>query len=215
MVGLYPDPIVKVIALAFFIILAVVGNKIICGWACPFGALQELIFSLPILRKIKKKKIPFVLTNSIRAIVFALMLLFLFAIIGGRKGFVIYHYVNPFNLFNLDFESLSIWLTIIIVLLISFFAYRPFCQLICPFGFVSWIAERFSIFRVRVDKNLCNQCGACAKVCPTEAAKGIVAGKKLPADCFSCGRCLTSCPVDAIKYTHSKDARYCVSTPKL
>jgi len=215
MVGLYPDPIVKVIALAFFIILAVVGNKIICGWACPFGALQELIFSLPILRKIKKKKIPFVLTNSIRAIVFALMLLFLFAIIGGRKGFVIYHYVNPFNLFNLDFESLSIWLTIIIVLLISFFAYRPFCQLICPFGFVSWIAERFSIFRVRVDKNLCTQCGACAKVCPTEAAKGIVAGKKLPADCFSCGRCLTSCPVDAIKYTHSKDARYCVSTPKL
>jgi len=201
MVGLYPDPVVKVIALAYFIILAVVGNKIICGWACPFGALQELIFSLPILRKIKKKKIPLFLTNSIRTIIFALMLLFLFAIIGGRKGFVIYHYVNPFNLFNLDFESLSIWMTIIIVLLISFFAYRPFCQLICPFGFVSWIAERFSIFRVRVDKNLCTQCGACAKVCPTEAAKGIVAGKKLHADCFSCGRCLTSCPLDAIKYT--------------
>jgi len=54
MVGLYPDPIVKAIAFGFFIMLAVIGNKIICGWACPFGALQELIYSIPILRKIKK-----------------------------------------------------------------------------------------------------------------------------------------------------------------
>ena len=200
MVGLYPDPTVKVIALAFFIILAIVGNKIICGWACPFGSLQELIFSLPILRKIKKIKVSFFLTNSIRAVIFVTMLLFLFGIIGGRKGFVIYHFVNPFNLFDLDFESLGIILTIIIALLLSLFVYRPFCQLICPFGFVSWIAERFSIFRVRIDKNICINCGACEKVCPTESAKGIVAGNKMPADCFSCGRCLTSCPVDAIKY---------------
>lgn len=207
MVGLYPNPIAKVIALAFFIILAIVGNKIICGWACPFGALQELIFSLPILRKIKKKKVPFVLTNSIRAIIFGVMLLFLFGIIGGRKGFVIYHFVNPFNLFNLDFESFTVLITIIIVLLFSLFVYRPFCQLICPFGFVSWIVERLSIFRVRVDKNLCTQCGACEKACPTDSAKNIVAGKKFPADCFSCGRCLNSCPVDAIKYTFKNNKK--------
>ncbi|MCK4819344.1 hypothetical protein KA005_26465, partial [bacterium] len=31
MIGLYPDPIAKAIAFTFFIILAVVGNKIICG----------------------------------------------------------------------------------------------------------------------------------------------------------------------------------------
>jgi len=201
MVGLYSNPIAKVIALSFFIILAIVGNKIICGWACPFGSLQELTFSLPILRKIKKKKIPFVLTNSLRAVIFITMLLFLFGIVGGRKGFVIYHFVNPFNLFDLDF-SLTVIITIVITLLLSLFMYRPFCQLICPFGFVSWMVERFSIFRVRVDKNICTQCGACENACPTEAAKGIVAGNKMPADCFSCSRCLTSCPVDAIKYTY-------------
>jgi formate hydrogenlyase subunit 6/NADH:ubiquinone oxidoreductase subunit I len=33
-----------------------------------------------------------------------------------------------------------------------------------------------------------------------EAAKGLVGGKKMPADCFSCGRCLNVCPVDAIQY---------------
>ncbi len=200
MVGLYPDPGIKIIAFGFFIILAVIGNKMICGWACPFGALQEIIYSIPILRRIKQKKLPFILTNTIRAGFFLFTLLFLFGIIGASKGFVIYHYVNPFNLFNLDFESPSILLTVIIALGGAFIIYRPFCQLICPFGFISWIAERFSIFRIRIDKDKCTQCGACIKVCPLEAAKGRVAGNKLPADCFSCARCLNVCPVDAIQY---------------
>ncbi len=201
MVGLYPDPIAKVIALVFFILLAVIGNKLICGWACPFGAIQELIYSLPIFRKIKQKKLPFLFTNTIRGVLLFIMLLFLAGIIGERKGFVIYHHLNPFNLFDLDFESLSILLTVIIVLSGSFIIYRPFCQLICPFGFVSWIAERFSINRIRIDKDKCTQCGACIKACPLEAAKGQVAGNRLPADCFSCMRCLNVCPVDAIQYT--------------
>jgi len=201
MVGLYPDPIVKIIAFAFFIVLAIVGNKMICGWACPFGALQELIYSIPILRKIKEKKLFFVFTNTIRAGLFIAMLFFLFGIIGGRQGFVIYHYVNPFNLFNLDFETFSILLTVIIALLVSFIAYRPFCQFMCPFGFISWIVERFSIFRVRIDKEKCTQCGACIKTCPLEAAKGKVVGNRMPADCFSCARCLNVCPVDALRYT--------------
>ena len=200
MVGLYPDPVVKIIAFTFFIILAIVGNKMICGWACPFGALQELIYSIPILRKIKKRRLPFVFTNTIRTCFFITMFLFLFGVIGGRRGFVIYHYLNPFNLFNLDFEAFSILLTIIIVLLVSFIAYRPFCQFICPFGLISWIAERFSIFRVRIDKEKCVQCGACIKACPLGAAEGRINRKILPADCFSCARCLNVCPVDAIQY---------------
>ncbi len=200
MVGLYPDPMAKVTAFLFFIGLAVAGNKLICGWACPFGALQELIYSLPILKKPKQRKLPFAFTNLIRACLFAIMLLFLFGIIGGRQGTVIYHSLNPFNLFNLDFETVSILLTVIIALLASFVVYRPFCQFICPFGFVSWIAEQFSIVRVRINKGKCIQCGACIKACPLSAAEGRVYGNKFPADCFSCGRCLNVCPVDAIKY---------------
>jgi len=201
MVGLYPDPTAKVIAFLFFIALAVIGNKLICGWACPFGALEELIYSLPIFKKIKKRKLPFALTNSIRAGLFVVMLLFLFGIVGGRKGMVIYHYLNPFNLFNLDFETLSILLTVIVALLASFVVYRPFCQFICPFGFLSWIAERFSLVRVRIDKETCTQCGACIQACPLTAAKGIVYGKTFSADCFSCARCLNVCAFDAIHYT--------------
>ena len=200
MVGLYDDPMAKVIAFLFFIVLAVVGNKLICGWACPFGALEELIYSIPILKRIKQRKVPFILSNTIRVGLFVVMLLFLFGIVGGRRGMVVYHYLNPFNLFNLHFETVSILLTVIIALLGSLVVYRPFCQFICPFGLVSWIAEQFSIFRVRVNKEECTQCGACIKACPSLAAEGRVYARKLPADCFSCARCLNVCPVDAIHY---------------
>jgi ferredoxin len=200
MAGLFPHPAAKVLAFGFFIACAIIGNKIICGWSCPFGALQELIYTIPVLKSIKRWKLPFAFTNTIRASLFIVALLFLFGIIGGRKGFSIYHYLNPFNLFNFNFEFVGVSLTIILALLGSFVAYRPFCQFICPFGFVSWIAEQISIFRVRIDKKKCTQCGACIQACPLDAAKGIIIGNKMPPDCFSCGRCLTVCPVDAIQY---------------
>jgi len=200
MVGLYPSVIDKLLVLVFFLVLAVVGNKIICGWACPFGAMQELIYSLPVPHKMKRWKAPFWLTNTIRSGLFFIVLLFLFGIVGGRKGFVIYHYLNPFNLFNLDFENWMILVTVIVSLTLSFFIYRPFCHLICPFGFISWIAERISLMRVKIEHEKCTNCGACIRACPSEAAKGKVSDKLFGADCFSCARCLNVCPVDAIRY---------------
>ena len=200
MVGLYPSIMSKLLTLVFFVVLAIVGNKLICGWACPFGALQELVYSLPILRKMKRWKAPFLLTNTIRSGLFFVALLFLFGIVGGRKGFVIYHYLNPFNLFNLDFDHWLILVTVVVSLTLALFIYRPFCHLICPFGFVSWIAERISLTRVKIDQGKCTDCGACIRACPTEAAKGIVSDRLFGADCFSCARCLNVCPQDAIRY---------------
>ncbi len=209
MVGLYPSMLSKLLALIFFVVLAIIGNKLICGWACPFGALQELAYSLPILRKTKRWKAPFWLTNTIRGGLFCVVLLFLFGIVGGRKGFVIYHYLNPFNLFNLDFDHWLILVTVVVSLALAFFTYRPFCHLICPFGLVSWIAEQGSLTREKVDHEKCTDCGACIQACPTEAAKGRVSDKLFAADCFSCARCLNVCPQDAIRYgsVFSKSSR--------
>ena len=124
------------------------------NWGCPFGALQELLHSLPILKKQKRKaKPPFKIMNGIRAVLFVVVLLVLFGVLGGKKGLVLYHYMNPFNLFNFEPESISVAITIAASLIIGLLIYRPFCQVICPFGFLSWIAERVSIYRVRIDPN--------------------------------------------------------------
>jgi len=206
MVGLQPSVSAVVLALLFFLVLAIVGNKLICGWACPMGAIQELLHRVPLpkrwrrLQRLRRQKIPFRLSNTIRGSLFLLMLLMMFGIVGGRKGFVLYHFINPFNLFNLDFEPVSILLTVIVVLGVGLFAYRPFCQFVCPFGFVSWLAERISFAGIRVDHDRCNQCGACDWACPVEAASHKVEGRLFAADCYSCARCLTVCPHEAITY---------------
>jgi len=200
LVGLYPSVTAKAGAFVFFVALGIIGNKLICGWACPFGAMQELVYSLPILRSLKRRKLPFWLSNTIRGALLIVMLLLLFGIVGGRKGFVVYHSLNPFNLFDFDFDKWLIPVTIIASLVLSLFVYRPFCYLICPFGFLSWVAERVSLARVRIDLAKCTKCGACVTACPSDAAKGMVEGKLFSADCTSCARCLNVCPHDLIRY---------------
>ncbi len=195
------DPLVlRLWILAFFLLLAVVANKAICGWACPFGALQELLHAIPVFRRVRKHKPPFWLTNGIRATLFVVTLLLLLGIVGGKRGFVVYHYLNPFSLFIFGFEAATVPFFIAAYLLTALVVYRPFCQFICPFGLVSWLVERVSLTRIRIDPARCTHCGPCARQCPLPAAQGRLEGKPLPADCFSCMRCLRVCPVDAIHY---------------
>jgi len=144
--------------------------------------------------------VPFWVSNVIRGGLFVAMLPLLFGLVGGRKGFVLYHAINPFNLFDLDFDERAVLITIILALGLALLVYRPFCQFICPFGFLSWLAERLSLVRVRINADRCNRCGACVQACPLEAAKSMVEGRIFGADCYSCARCLNVCPHDAIAY---------------
>lgn len=201
LVGLYPDPGVKWALLAVFLVLALVGEKLVCGWACPFGAWQELLHRLPGLKKLKRRLVlPGRLTLLARTLLFAAFLVVLFGVVGGRKGFVLYHGLNPFNLFGLDLDELLPWLVIGIVSLLSLVLYRPFCQLVCPFGFLSNLLSFLHLSGVKVDPKRCTSCGACTKACPTDAMKDRFAGRVLPADCTSCARCLPVCPENAIAY---------------
>ena len=202
-VGIFADPLPLIFAFGFFALLAVVANKVICGWGCPFGALEELLFELPLgrrIRKFRQKKLPFRVTNTVRIALLAMFILVIAGIIGGEKGTVIYHYFNPFNLFDFNFALLSVIVSVAVFSIASVFVYRPFCQFVCPFGVFSWVLERFSLTRVMVDRGACTDCRACVAACPLEAMEGLLDQKKAPADCFSCARCLRSCTFDALHY---------------
>lgn len=201
--GVYPEFLTYLWGLLFFVFLAVVGNKLICGWGCPFGALEELLFEIPLGRKVKRfrrKKLPFAVTSSVRILVFVAFTLVIFGLVGGKKGLVLYHYINPFNLFSFEFALASVIASVLFLLTLSLFVYRPFCQFLCPFGLVSWLLEKMSVFGVRINRDKCTDCGACTAACPLQAMDGRMNGKAMPADCFSCARCLRSCDYDALSY---------------
>jgi nitroreductase/Pyruvate/2-oxoacid:ferredoxin oxidoreductase delta subunit len=58
---------------------------------------------------------------------------------------------------------------------------------------------------LRVNKDLCTECGACAAVCPA----GIIAlGENGPEElgsriCIACGHCVAACPVEALDHTRA------------
>jgi len=184
-VGIFPDPTYMITAFLFFCVLAIAGNKLICGWGCPFGALQELLYETPMgnrVRRFREKKLPFLVTNSLRILLFAIFVLLIFGVPGAKKGFVIYHYINPFNLFSFEFTLLSVVISVTLFILVSPFIYRSFCQFICPFGLISWVLEKASIAKIKINRTNCTQCMACVTACPLEAMKGRMDDKAWPGD---------------------------------
>ena len=202
--GIEPNIAAWALVFVCFILLALIGTKVVCGWICPFGALQELFYKIPGFGKLKTKyKIPFWLSNSLRILIFLGCIIALFYNLFGLKeqGRVIYHMINPFNLFEFNFRLVSVPVYIGIMLIAAYLFYRPHCYLVCPFGLFSWLFEKISVFRVRIDRGKCTDCNACVKACPGLAMEGIYEEKVFPADCFSCGECLDSCKFNALSYS--------------
>ena len=61
---------------------------------------------------------------------------------------------------------------------------------------------------VRIDPELCNGCGICVKICPTDVfrmgKKSKKAVIKYRDDCMLCEYCIADCPTNAIKFVPGK-----------
>ncbi|HJH32636.1 MAG TPA: 4Fe-4S binding protein [Methanosarcinaceae archaeon] len=186
----------KITMVIFISILSLIGAKMFCGWVCPFGALQEIMNGIPLLRD-KNIRLPFKITNTVRILLFVLSLLLIF-----MAGIDVYTYrdiLNPFGLFDWKFDIMLVFL-VSVVLIASLVVYRPFCYFACPVGLLTWLLEHVSIFRIRLDPEKCTHCNICVSRSPCPSIEPIIAGETLRPDCFSCGRCIAECPQDALGF---------------
>jgi Pyruvate/2-oxoacid:ferredoxin oxidoreductase delta subunit len=204
-VGLEKDLTVRLGVLGVFTIMAVVGNKLICGWGCQLGALQESVYNLPLLSKnrlvIRRLKPPYWLSNGARTLFLAVSLCLLFGWVSGVERFLLYRSVNYFKIFNWTLASVALY-GLPILTIASFLVFRPFCAFVCPFGWYSWLLETLSIRRVRIKTEACIRCDACVVACPTFAMHQRIHTKRrvLLAECWACGECVESCPTDAVAF---------------
>jgi NAD-dependent dihydropyrimidine dehydrogenase PreA subunit len=190
-------PYKKLTMLLFISGLSIIGSKLFCGWVCPFGALQEIVNKVSVPYK---TKLSFKITNSIRASLFIISSIMVFTI--GSDLFK-YQILNPFELFEWEFGLILAFL-IGVILIASIFVYRPYCYIICPVGFLTWLLEYLSIFRLRVDRNKCNDCEICISKSPCPAIKSILNNDIVRPDCYSCGICIEACPKDALEFRLGK-----------
>lgn len=194
----------RLIALSVFLLFVVFANKFICSWGCQLGALQDLIFRFNRNKTdnkglIRQYKPPFFITNTIRIAFFLI-----FTFIAFIWAFDIVEKIDPFKIFHPGIVSIVGWMFIGSILFLSFFMYRPWCHLFCPFGLVGWIFEKISIFKIKVDYESCIACEACEKACPSTVMGAILKRERVIPDCFSCSSCINVCPVGSISYSAGK-----------
>ena len=119
-----------------------------------------------------------------------------------------------------NFTEVQIWtrsvttfvvaiLTLIILGALAIWKGRLYCNTICPVGTFLSFFSRFSLLRVRFDKDKCKSCGMCEKNCKAQAID-FKEGKVDYSRCVVCGDCLDKCKFNALHYTAKRTS----SSPK-
>ena len=191
-----------IIILIILLLTVLLFGRIFCGFACPVGALQEIVSKINFKSNVKKQKnvkykidISLKTATIIRWILFAVVV-----VLTIFWSFSVLQIINPFTGFKIFTNPLvPLFLipgiTLLIVTVASIFIYRPWCRLACPFGALSSIVGRFSRYKyIRTED--CNECGLCEKICPTHQAEQ----NSKKEECYYCSRCVDVCPQNAIKF---------------
>jgi len=185
------------VSLVFLVptILTLVFGRVFCGWVCPMGGVQELIHA-PKLRF----KVPQRLDRGLNLLKYFVLVAFIIIVVVTGKN--VWGEYEPFKvLFNFT-GGLIASILLAAVLFASLFVERFFCRYLCPYGAFLSILSRFSLLRLKVDKEKCVNCGQCTRgKCPMGAISKkdgecpvINSGK-----CIKCNECESCCNKKAIR----------------
>jgi len=199
--------------LGFLALMGILFGRLLCGFLCPFGLIQDLLYKVPLPNlKIPRKFDRIVRFGKYLTLFFLVLLLPLLA--ADSYGSTIPYFCKylcpagtleggiPLISMNKALQNTIGWLfswkmfVLIIVTVASIIIHRPFCKYLCPLGAFYSLFNRFSFYRYYIERSKCTNCGKCSKVCPMN-----VNPVKTPnhAECIRCGTCKKQCPQNAIK----------------
>lgn len=175
-----------------------------CGWFCPFGWFQELVYKLPT----PKLRLPnrFNWTRYVALAVLTVVIPFItrepwfckLCPAGTLEAGI------PVVLLDVGVRRLVgalYWIKLGI--LAAFLAWmsatrRPFCRWMCPLGALWSPLNPVSSFQLAVDQETCIRCDRCQAVCPVDIC---VYEDPRSGACIRCLQCVRVCPIDCISVT--------------
>ena len=198
--------------LGTLVLFGVIFGRLICGFLCPFGLVQDLLYKLP-LPKLTVPKKP---DRVLRLLKYAVLLLFVVVLPAaavdkyglGDSWFCKYICPAgtlegglPLTALNEQLRQLTgtlfLWKVGVLcaVVIGAVFIHRCFCRYLCPLGALYSLFNRFALYRMEVNRHSCVECGKCDAVCPmaVDVRKQINS-----AECIRCGRCKAACPTKSI-----------------
>lgn len=193
-------------------------GRLICGWLCPFGFLQDLLYRIPFYKR--KLRLPFSIQRYIKhGLLVFLVISFPLVFIGdtGYGTLWFCKYFCPVGTLEAGIFTLLLkpelkeligklffikLILLMFILLLCVIEIRFFCKNLCPLGLIYGLFNRFSFFQLYWQERVCSACGLCEKVCPMDL--------RIPKDlnsveCIRCLQCVGVCPTKAI---HLKKSIY-------
>ena len=178
-------------------------GRAFCGWACPFGLLQDVV------DKVKKEKIRPSRATHRKAIFIKFVILGAIIFLAWKAGDVMFCKICPPATIEAAIPyqlqhgvamtalfagrvALFIGLIAAMVLITRFW-----CRYLCPFGACLAVFNKVSFTQVNVNLKKCDKCGACEAACPMgveiRKAEGLT-------ECIKCGLCIDVCKRGAIRF---------------
>ena len=199
--------------LGMLMLFGIILGRVVCGFLCPFGWLQDLLYKIPGKKLTVAKRADHAL-RYLKYVVLFLLVILLPMVIRDEFGFGTTYFCKylcpagtlgggiPLFLKNEALrQSIGVlfdWklFVLVIILILSILIYRPFCKYLCPLGAFYSFFNRFSLYRLSVDKERCVDCKACEKACKM----GVEVTKNSNApECIRCGACMDACPKGCIQ----------------
>jgi ferredoxin-type protein NapH len=201
------------IAVGLLVAVGAFFGTLICGWACPFGFLQDLTAKVPTPKFDLPKYTRYFRYVMLIGTVLAIPYFF------GESHPLFVCRVCPAGALEAAVPTMAgqaiagqevVWpnavkLTILALFLIAiFFMKRPWCRVLCPLGAIFSLFNRISAFFLRFNTEKCTHCDRCHKLCEYG-----IEPEKTPND-LHCIRCLecTKCSPEALNlgsiFEHSK-----------
>ncbi|MBO4367542.1 MAG: 4Fe-4S binding protein [Clostridia bacterium] len=186
-------------------------GRTICGFLCPMGLIQELLFKIPV-PKLKKNRFTRLLSylKYFILIVFVIIIPLRYALqsfpipafckyicpagtLEGAVGLL----ANPINESRLSMLGMLFtkkFIILVLTFLACMFLYRPFCRFLCPLGAIYGFFAKTAFTGIQTDQTACTMCGRCVQVCRMDIRH---VGDH---ECIHCGECISKCPENAIRF---------------
>ncbi|WMJ77081.1 MULTISPECIES: 4Fe-4S binding protein [unclassified Sedimentibacter] len=198
--------------LGFIMLFGILCGRLICGFLCPFGFVQDLLY------KIRRPKftVPKNIDKPLRYLKYFVLIVFVIAlplIITNQYGMGNPYFCKlicpagtleggiPLLAMNEELKNtigaLFFWKlgVLLAIIIFSIITYRPFCKYLCPLGALYALFNKFSFYQMDVDKTKCTGCKICERNCKmnVEITKNINS-----TECIRCSECKNICPHNAI-----------------
>jgi polyferredoxin len=178
-------------------------GRAICGFLCPFGLIQDLLYKIPLKKKTDSKLFPVLKYGKyVVLLVLVIGIPTMLTLTGEVSIPAFCKYVCPAGTFEAGIPLsivnprisgslglLFIWkmALLLLVIVLAIKIYRPFCRFICPLGAIYSLFNKVSLLRIKEDASKCAGCSGCKNAC--------LLNLNSPKDreCIRCGRCVSGC----------------------